>query len=77
MAATPGPPELTLAERLRALRVDHRSGRVTQQTLASVLGVSTPLISSWESGAAVGTGRSSGRMSCVETHYAPGAGASS
>jgi len=53
VAATPGPPELTLAERLRALRVEHRSGRVTQQTLASVLGVSTPLISSWESGAAV------------------------
>jgi len=42
-----------LAERLRALRLQYRAGRVTQQSLATVLGVSTPLISSWESGAAV------------------------
>jgi transcriptional regulator with XRE-family HTH domain len=42
--------EASLAERLRALR---RQYRVTQQQVATVLGVSTGLISSWESGAAV------------------------
>ncbi|HEY6795003.1 MAG TPA: helix-turn-helix transcriptional regulator [Kineosporiaceae bacterium] len=43
----------SLAGRLRELRLRHRGGVVTQARLAAVLGVSTPSISSWESGAAV------------------------
>ncbi|SNT44491.1 Transcriptional regulator, contains XRE-family HTH domain [Asanoa hainanensis] len=38
----------TLAARLRALRAGERQQRVTQHQLARALGVSVPLISSWE-----------------------------
>lgn len=48
-SAEPSP----LAARLRALRVEHAAGRVTQAALAAALGVSPPLISAWESGTAV------------------------
>lgn len=40
----------SLAERLRALRTQHKGVRVTQAMVAAALGVSVPSISSWESG---------------------------
>jgi transcriptional regulator with XRE-family HTH domain len=43
-------PRLLLAQRLRALREEHWPGRrITQPLLAQALGVTSPLISSWES----------------------------
>ena len=42
-----------LAERLRNLRLSSELGGLTQRQLADALGTSTPLISSWESAAAV------------------------
>lgn len=45
--------EQSLSERLRALRGQYRGARVTQQNVASALGVSPALVSSWESGGAV------------------------
>jgi transcriptional regulator with XRE-family HTH domain len=49
----PEPADPSLAERLRGLRTPAGGVRVTQQQLAAVFGVSTGLISSWESGGAV------------------------
>jgi transcriptional regulator with XRE-family HTH domain len=46
------PADDSLARRLRALRVRAFSERVTQASLATALGVSTALISSWEHGSA-------------------------
>jgi transcriptional regulator with XRE-family HTH domain len=48
-------PGQTLAARLRTLRLGSQGGAVTQRAVATVLGVSVPLISSWESGGAVPT----------------------
>jgi transcriptional regulator with XRE-family HTH domain len=42
-------PRQRLALRLRALREDHAGSGITQLQLAQALGVSVPLISSWES----------------------------
>src|SRR3954470_498344 len=42
-----------LAGRLRSLRLQHPAGPITQAQLSEVLGVSVPLISSWEQGNAV------------------------
>jgi hypothetical protein len=43
-------PRVLLAQRLRALREEHWPGRrITQPLLAQALGVTSPLISSWES----------------------------
>jgi transcriptional regulator with XRE-family HTH domain len=42
-----------LAEKLRDLRLSSELGGLTQRQLADALGTSTPLISSWESAAAV------------------------
>lgn len=43
----------SLAERLRALRMQHQGLRLTQPMVAVALGVKAPSVSSWESGAAV------------------------
>ena len=40
----------SLAERLRRLRLEGRSSRLTQTALAGAMGVSVPLISAWEHG---------------------------
>jgi transcriptional regulator with XRE-family HTH domain len=45
--------QVSLAERLRALRVSDGAAPVTQQALATVLGVSVPSISSWEQGKSI------------------------